>query len=357
MKKLDNRNDSVKEPSAAQRLLQWYALQGRTLPWRGTTDPYAIWVSEVLLQQTRVAQGMPYYHRFMQRFPTLASLAQAPLDDVLKLWEGLGYYRRGRLMHQAAQVLHQERRGVWPTTPAELELLPGIGPYTSRAIASLAFGYPAAVLDGNVFRVLARYHASHVPINSPSARAHFQPLADSLLGTAAPGLFNQAMMDLGATVCTPTRPLCSQCPLAPDCSAREQGSPEAYPLKSPRAAVQELTLHCRVVVHPTRGIVMRQRGPVHHPRIWQGLWEPPIDPAPPTAPGSQPLGIAHHVLTHRRLMIKVWQVPHSHYELSPDEQWLTADQLHKLALHRAAQRIMQAYGPNGGGGGLPLGLG
>ncbi|HEV2214338.1 MAG TPA: A/G-specific adenine glycosylase, partial [Terracidiphilus sp.] len=204
------------------RLLDWYGDNQRNLPWRGSADPYAIWVSEIMLQQTRVAVVVERYTAFLSRFPTIQSLAAAPEQDVLALWSGLGYYRRARMLHKAAQFVVEHHAGCLPKTAAELRLLPGIGVYTAAAIASNAHSERVAVVDGNVERVLCRLYGWEAPGRTGSSlmRRRIQAEADKLVDPRRPGDFNQAMMELGATVCAPRNPRCLACPLAIECATR-----------------------------------------------------------------------------------------------------------------------------------------
>jgi A/G-specific adenine glycosylase len=202
-----------------QNLLQWYDRNARDLPWRQTRDPYAIWVSETMLQQTRVSVVIDYYTRFMSRFPTLQSLAQAEESEVLALWSGLGYYRRARALHESAKAVMVEHAGVIPKTAAALSRLPGVGVYTAAAVASIAFGEPVAAVDGNVERVLTRYFG-HEPVPGVARSGELRRAAEQLVDRERPGDFNQAMMDLGATVCLSKAPLCLACPVREGCATR-----------------------------------------------------------------------------------------------------------------------------------------
>ena len=188
-------------------LLSWFAREGRDLPWRRTRDPYRIWLSEVILQQTRVAQGLEYYLRFTERFPDIAALAAAPEDEVLKLWQGLGYYSRARNLHAAARLVMSRFGGVFPATYGEVRALPGVGDYTAAAVCSIVYDAPCAVLDGNVYRVLARLFDIGIPIDTTAGKRAFAELAQSQLDTSRPGLYNQAIMDFGALQCTPAAPV------------------------------------------------------------------------------------------------------------------------------------------------------
>ena len=202
-------------------LLDWYDANGRDLPWRRTRDPYAIWLSEIILQQTRIAQGRSYWERFLQTYPDVQALAAAQEDDVLRLWQGLGYYSRARNLLAAARQIAAQGR--FPDTLAGIRALKGVGDYTAAAIASFAFGIPAAVVDGNVYRVLARHFGIPTPVGSTAAKKEFTALAQSLLPPERPGDFNQAMMDFGATLCTPASPACARCPLADRWTACRSG--------------------------------------------------------------------------------------------------------------------------------------
>ena len=205
-------------------LLSWFAREGRDLPWRRTRDPYRIWLSEVILQQTRVAQGLEYYLRFTERFPDIAALAAAPEDEVLKLWQGLGYYSRARNLHAAARQVMSRFGGVFPATYGEVRALPGVGDYTAAAVCSIVYDAPCAVLDGNVYRVLARLFDIGIPIDTTAGKRTFAELAQLQLDTSRPGLYNQAIMDFGALQCTPAQPRCGDCPLAGRCLALAAGT-------------------------------------------------------------------------------------------------------------------------------------
>ena len=213
----------------SRRLLDWYARAARSLPWRGESDAYAVWVSEIMLQQTRVETVIPYYERWLKRFPTLAALAEADEQDVLRLWEGLGYYSRARNLHRAARVVMAEHGGTLPSERAALERLPGIGRYTAGAIASMAFGLDEAALDGNIRRVLARVENVSLPARSPEGERRLWELAQAHLPPGRAGDYNQALMDLGATICTPAKPACLICPLAEVCQLARAGFAGAAP--------------------------------------------------------------------------------------------------------------------------------
>jgi A/G-specific adenine glycosylase len=255
----------------ADRLLDWYNAQARDLPWRRTRDPYAIWVAEIMLQQTQVEAVKPYFERFLARFPTVAALAAAPRDDVLKLWEGLGYYARARNLHAAAQRIVAEHGGQVPSDPAALARLPGIGRYTAGAILSIAFGQDTPVLDGNVRRVLCRvFHITEDP-RKPAVERRLWELAASLVPPGQAGDYNQALMDLGATICIPRAPRCLICPLHDLCEARKQGDQDRLPVKSPRRELPHYDVTAGVIWRDGR-VLLAQRLP---DRLLGGLWEFP----------------------------------------------------------------------------------
>ncbi len=243
-----------------RRLSAWYALARRDLPWRATRDPYAVWVSEVMLQQTTVAAATPYWSRFLERFPDVASLAAAPEEDVLRAWSGLGYYRRAKNMHVAAREIVERHGGRMPRGSRALRELPGIGAYTSAAIASICHGEPAAVVDGNVLRVLARLELVEGNVARRRARGLIERLADELLDPAQPGDHNQAVMELGATVCRPREPDCPVCPWRSLCRARREGAVETVP-RMPERAAPIRVLDAIAIVRGPRGTVLLKRVP------------------------------------------------------------------------------------------------
>ena len=254
-------------------LLNWYARHGRTLPWRETADPYPIWLSEVILQQTRIQQGMAYWERFMSRFPTVEVLAAADEDEVLRLWQGLGYYSRARNLHTAARQI--VAMGGFPRTIEGIRSLKGVGDYTAAAIGSFAFGLPAAAIDGNAYRVLARHFGIDTPINTTEGKKVFAALSAELLPRDRAADYNQAMMDFGATWCMPTSPRCGECPFAESCVALREGRVGLLPVKEKKTKIQ--TRHLAYVYIRCQGMTaIRRRGAGD---IWQGLWELPTMPA------------------------------------------------------------------------------
>ena len=256
-------------------LLLWYPHHKRNLPWRDTKDPYFIWLSEVILQQTRVAQGLPYFMEFCEKYPTVHDLAAAPSEDVMRLWQGLGYYSRARNLHQTAKDISVERHGHFPDNYNGLLQLKGVGSYTAAAIASFAFGEKVAVVDGNVFRVLARYFGVEADIGSHKGKKVFHELANKVLSRESPGLYNQAIMEFGALQCTPKRPDCSICPLQAGCFAYRHEMIGLLPVKAKKVKV---THRAFLYFHITCGsdMVMKERGAND---IWQGLYDFPLEEA------------------------------------------------------------------------------
>ena len=250
-------------------LLDWYPRHRRDLPWRHTHDAYAIWLSEVILQQTRVAQGLPYYLDFLASYPTVGDLAAASEQEVLRHWQGLGYYSRARNMHHTAQQVVSEFGGQFPATYAGLRQLKGVGPYTAAAVASFAFDEAVAVLDGNVFRVLARVFGLHADIAAPASRKEFQALADQHLPPAHAAEFNQAIMEFGALQCTPTKPDCLFCPLQSQCWAFQHGQVALLPVKSKAKAARTRYFHYLVLRHAGQ-LYLKPRSAGD---IWQGLYD------------------------------------------------------------------------------------
>jgi A/G-specific adenine glycosylase len=254
------------------RILDWYGHSKRDLPWRNTRDPYIIWLSEIILQQTRVAQGLPYFEKFLEKYPDVQSFASAPLDEILRMWQGLGYYSRARNMHICANQIVDQCNGEFPANSAELSKLKGIGSYTAAAIASFAFDEPVAVVDGNVFRVLSRYFGISEDINSTLGKKQFQALANTLIPKEHPGDYNQAIMEFGALQCVPVNPDCSTCPLQVGCFAYARNMVGDLPVKVNKTKIKERFF---IYGHVMCGdyLVVKQRG---EGDIWQGLHDFPL---------------------------------------------------------------------------------
>ena len=255
----------------AEALRPWFFSHQRNLPWRRTNDPYAIWISEVMLQQTQVTTVQPYYQRFLRRFPDVRALAAAPPQQVLELWAGLGYYRRASQLHDAARIIMNTYNGVFPSTMVELLALPGVGRYTAGAVASIAFGRSVPVLDGNVMRVLCRLGNLHADITRPATRKRLWQVAALLVPHHDPGTYNQALMELGATVCTPTAPRCPVCPAQGLCLARRRGTAAGLPVRSARGPAPLRQHWAAVVEAPGARLLLQRPGG----GLWAHLWEFP----------------------------------------------------------------------------------
>jgi len=312
----------VAERDFANVILQWFDHHKRLLPWRETRDPYLIWLSEIILQQTRVVQGLSYYRDFVKAFPTVFALARASEQQVLRLWEGLGYYSRARNLHLCARIVARERKGEFPGTYEELLKLPGIGPYTAAAIASIAFGERVAVVDGNVFRVIARIFGIDADIAVPASRKVFIDQATQLMPHSRPGDFNQAMMEFGALQCVPRNPSCDVCPFVLNCAAHKSQSVALLPVKGKKPKVRKRHLNYFVIESKGKVGLRRRAGD----DIWKGLFDfylvetaSRVTPAAAVqkdkllrAAGVRSLleaGKMEHQLTHQRLYITFIAVP------------------------------------------------
>ena len=317
----------------SQRILDWYTENGRDLPWRRTPEPYAVWLSEIILQQTRIAQGTAYWHRFMEQFPSVKDLADASEDQVLRLWEGLGYYSRARNLHKAAKQMAE--RGAFPDTLEGIRALPGVGDYTAAAIGSICFGIPAAVVDGNVYRVLARYFGIETPVGNTQAKKEFTALAQKLLPREAPAQFNQGLMDFGAIQCTPQNPDCLTCPLQDSCNAFLSGRTQLLPVKKPTAKPQERHLNY-IYVRYKGETAIRRRGSGD---IWQGLYEPLVLPRPN---GRLVREKVKHQLTHRTLLADFYLWEPAHRPTLPEGYfWIKETELDAYAKPRLFELLLE----------------
>jgi A/G-specific adenine glycosylase len=317
-------------------ILEWFKENGRALPWRETRDPYAIWLSEIILQQTRIEQGLPYWQRFMQRWPTVEALAHATEDEVLREWQGLGYYSRARNLHTAAQQIVE--RGGFPTTLEGIKALKGVGDYTAAAIGSIAFDLPAAVVDGNVYRVLARHYDIETPINTTEGKKEFTQLAQSLLPPQEASAFNQAMMDFGAIQCTPVSPRCEQCPLAESCVAFREGRIDILPVKQKTLKVKERQL--TYIYIRCNGYTALHRRPAGD--IWQGLYEPWLTDQVPQGAVLQRQRVKH-VLTHRILYADFWLWETEERPQLPDDYfWIKEEEVGNYGVPRLIELLLES---------------
>lgn len=341
----------------ASALLNWFALCQRDLPWRRSRDPYHIWVSEVMLQQTRVETVIPYYERWVQQFPTLEALAQALEGQVMKAWEGLGYYSRARNLQAAAREVVAHCGGQVPDDPQVVRQLPGVGPYTAGAILSIAYNLPEPAVDGNVMRVLSRLFLIRDDIAEPATRRGMENLVRKLMPPGEAGSFNQALMELGALVCIPASPRCDQCPVAAHCAARREGVQTVLPVKAAARAPRPVDMVAAVVQHEGRLLLVRRPAQ----GLLGGLWEFPGGERPAEMPWphavhhllQERLGLAveverhlcdvRHVFTHLVWNLKAYvakPVPGSALPSEGEDlRWVTPDQMSAFALPAAHQKV------------------
>lgn len=359
-------SESDSRSSFTERLLAWYDRHGRDLPWRDRPDPYAIWVSEIMLQQTRVEAVRPYYDRWMARFPTVRELAAATQQEVLAVWEGLGYYSRARNLHESAQIIVNEQGGSLPVDTDALRRLPGIGPYTAGAIASIAFDRDEAAVDGNVRRVLSRVFDVVEPVRTPEGERRFWALAGEHLPSGQAGAYNQALMDLGATICTPRAPACERCPLEDLCIARRLGIQESRPVRRDRP---ESPHHNEAAAAIRRdGQVLIARRPPEG--LLGGLWEFPgaklesgEDPVAGLLRGLEQslgvevevqgaLGVYRHAYTHFRVTRHVFCCTLVNGELRAHEarelRWVPAGGLEAFPMGKLDRQIARALAESKG---------
>jgi A/G-specific adenine glycosylase len=352
----------------AQALLDWFAVHQRDLPWRRTRDPYAIWVSEVMLQQTRVETVVPYYHRWMAQFPTLKHLAEAPEAAVLKAWEGLGYYSRARNLQAAARQVMERHGGIIPADRTALSALKGVGPYTAGAILSIAFNQPVPAVDGNVMRVLARLFLIRDDITRPATRQAIEALAAALIPPGQAGAFNQALMELGALICVPVAPRCDRCPVATFCRGRAEGVQESLPIKAKARPPRPVDVVAGVIFHQDRLLLVRRPAD----GLLGGLWEFPGGERPASLTWEQGLhrliqdrfGMeleveaeicrVRHVFTHLIWDLRAFTAtvaPGSPVPAEgPDIRWVQPEELDGYPLPVAHQKVAARVGACSRGG-------
>lgn len=324
----------MKRPAIARALLAWYAAGHRDLPWRHTSDPYCIWVSEIMLQQTRAQTAIPYYERFLARFPDVASLAAAGEEEVLALWAGLGYYSRARNLCAAARIAAANRL---PRTAAGLRDLPGIGDYTAAAIASIAFREPVVVVDGNVLRVVARLTTDPADIAAPRTRERFRVIAQEWMDRKSPGEFNQALMELGAVICVPRQPRCPECPLMALCQARQQARQHELPVK--RAAREATHIHGGLLLAVRAGrLLLVQRPGAGRMR---GFWDLPTPDEWPEARMGKHLGQIRHTITHHHFTLDVCAATG---RAPAGGTWFDLDALGTIPLATTARKALRLAG-------------
>ncbi len=313
-----------------EKLVAWFRTHGRDLPWRRTTDPYAIMVSEFMLQQTQVATVIPYYERWLARFPDFATLAAATEAQVLAKWQGLGYYSRARNLHRAAQQVVGEFGGMLPPDPAAIARLPGVGSYTAGAIASFAFDLPVVTIDGNIARVLARLSDSREPIDTKAGADVLRHAAESLLPKTGGRAHTSAIMELGALLCTPTKPQCLLCPAREECRTTD---PDSLPIKKPRQKIVSMREDCAWIVRGRRILLAQQTG-----SRWRGLWKLPALHIPVN--GHEPLTFLTYPFTHHRVHLSVFTAPVPHHRAA-NEQWFLLAELTDVALAAPHRRAIE----------------
>lgn len=347
----DGLKKAVEKPFPNSNLLDWYDRTARELPWRESANPYRIWLSEIILQQTRVDQGLPYYERFVEEFPTVKHLANASEDAVLKLWEGLGYYSRARNLHFTAKYISGELNGEFPSEHKGLLALKGVGPYTAAAIGSIAFNLPVAAVDGNVYRVLARYFGIEESIDETPAKRAIAELAQQVLSTDKPGDHNQAMMELGALICLPKNADCASCPLQNSCVANRLGIQDQLPVRTKKVKVRDRFFYYTVYVNGDEIAVNRRE----EGDIWAGLYEFPLVESDKRLEESEILeaiGVKRnwqvtevsdefkHILSHQRIYCRFVVVKLT--SMRDDKlTWLPKRELRSFAFPRLINRFLE----------------
>lgn len=337
------------------KLLGWYESNKRDLPWRNTRNPYTIWLSEILLQQTRVDQGLPYFERFVEKYPTVDDLAMASMEEVLKMWQGLGYYSRAHNLHTTAQYISSTLNGQFPISYKELIKLKGIGPYTAAAISSISYGEKQAVVDGNVFRVLSRLFGIETPINQSSAYGIFEELSLKLMGHIEPGTYNQALMEFGAVVCTPRNPDCASCLISESCYALKHGMQKLLPKKLPSKAKKIRFLN--YVLLKCQGKIHLQKRAMND--IWKGMYEPMLVESNKLLESEEILlhfkesmaissiiqfQDTKHLLTHRTLHIRFFTAEIDEVDELSEDKWINTSELAFFALPKPISQFFESYG-------------
>ncbi len=343
--------------SIPQKLLTWYDQNARELPWRSFPSPYRVWVSEIMLQQTRVDTVLPYFERFVARFADIQSLAEADQAEVFRLWEGLGYYSRARNLHKAAKVLMNEHNGEFPSTIKELESLPGVGRYTAAAIASIAFNQPVAAVDGNIKRIYARLLNYQGIYGSTAFEKTITHFAQEILPPDRPGDFTQALMDLGSAICTPRQPNCPECPLQSDCLAAQNGTQNDLPLRPKKTPIPHYDV-CVAIIEESGKILLNKRP---EKGLLAGLWEYPggkvengdvsfeagLQREIKEKTGlvirlNEKIGIFRHAYTHFKISVHAWQTTTINYaeiQLPPEFSWISIKDLAACPMGKVARRI------------------
>lgn len=338
--------------SFSETLLHWFEENQRDLPWRHTRDPYKIWVSEIILQQTRVVQGMEYYFRFIEKFPTVQALAQADEEEVLKIWQGLGYYSRARNMHFAARQIVHNHGGIFPSAYADIRNLKGIGEYTAAAVASIAFQLPHPAVDGNVLRFVARYTGNFNNIALGSTRKEVENFCTQVMPAHAAGEFNQAMMEMGATCCTPSHPACEECPFSPHCFACLHDKTDSLPFKETHLKTKKRYFHYLIFLHNNHTLIQKRT----KNDIWKNLYEFPLIESTDNQfnitnylknqnirCAEQPalLWETKHLLTHQTIFAQFFIIPvHAFPALSSQQQCVEVPNLANFAVSKITEQVI-----------------
>jgi A/G-specific adenine glycosylase len=348
-------------PSFVQHIIPWYLENKRDLPWRNTQDPYAIWISEIILQQTRVQQGMSYYHALLHQFPTVQDLANAPQDQLFRIWQGLGYYSRARNLQLGAQLIADEYQGNFPKSYDEWLQVPGVGPYTAAAVSSFAYDFPKAAVDGNVLRWVSRYLGSKDPIDLPTTKKNIQLLLDDWIQHASPHIFNQASMEFGAILCAPKNPNCGVCPLNEECQAFKNDWVDAIPVKEKKIKTSNLYLYAALVTNKKEQMMLEKRPPQG---IWGNLYTLPFLSFDTEVPMEEALAQFKerfpnsnnwkletpepiiHLLTHRRMHVYIFSnlldvMPKNAYKFG---SWISKDEAKGLGFPRVFEKFLTHKG-------------
>ena len=343
----------------AEHLINWYKINGRNLPWRHTTNPYIIWLSEIILQQTRVEQGLPYFNKFVEEYPTVKAFAEAEEDVLLRLWQGLGYYSRVRNMHKAAKMVMSNFNGIFPTQYEDVIQLTGVGEYTAAAISSFSINERRAVLDGNVFRVLSRFFGIDTPINSTAGKKEFLNIANELISDAHPGLYNQAIMDFGATVCKPKGPDCENCVLRVECVAYHKEIINQLPVKNKGKSSRDRYFNY-FVIESNGSVLLSKRGAGD---VWANMYEFPLIETPREVTVAELQDDAlyksnfegvvveqmgepiKHVLSHQNIYARFYRVIEGQENIKKNPSWnyYFSDNLDKLAKHKLIFSFINKY--------------
>lgn len=343
----------------ADQLIDWYSKNGRDLPWRQTNNPYIIWLSEIILQQTRIEQGMPYFYKFVEAYPTVKDFAEADEEDLLRLWQGLGYYSRVRNMHKAAKAVMTEFDGIFPSTYEDVITLTGVGEYTAAAISSFSINQKKAVLDGNVFRVLARYFGIDTAINSTAGKKQFLTIANEVISDKFPGLYNQAIMDFGATVCKPKAPVCENCILRLDCVAFSKNLIASLPIKTKGKPSRNRYFNY-FIIEKDGAYVFTKRGADD---VWANMYEFPLietneeieisdlqqlEAYKTHFEGAEitPIGSSvKHILSHQNIYARFYRIVDEKYIVKKNPSWnyYNSDNLDKLAKHKLIFSFINKY--------------